>query len=242
NSEIGKALTAVGIWGSRMIEYIQFFKDFYEALEWCENVLLKEHYRRPSIAAIANQPYTSMNQTTRQTPPKSISSPRNDLIQTADKTTQHDENARLNNKPTSILMETFEDNADKDEKFFSNLASYFHKVNVRPGEVLWKQGDTPDCLYLVERGILRAHWRATEDVHERPVECILPGTLAGELGFFTKRKRGATLYADKECKECVLWQMKTEDYDELLDKDPKVANDFIRLALNFSAERLSAMT
>ncbi|CAG8597490.1 66_t:CDS:10 [Acaulospora morrowiae] len=243
NSESANALAAVGIWGDTMKEYIQFFENFNEALERCENMLLEVYYnRRRSVLALTDQPVNKgMAQPTRLSPPKeilNISSPRNNLVQDAGKSILRDERPPQHDKPTSVLIETFQDNTDKNEEFFSKLAPYFHEVNVPSGEILWNQGDSPNCLYLVDHGVLRVHWRAAEGVHARPVESILPGTLAGELGFFTKRKRDATLYADQRC---VLWQMKTEDYDKLLENDPKVANDFMRLALHFSAERLSTM-
>ncbi|CAG8630531.1 23212_t:CDS:1, partial [Racocetra persica] len=146
-------------------------------------------------------------------------------------------------KPTSVLMDAFQDMTDmKDEyldKFFSRIAPYFHEEDVPAGATLWSQGDKPDCLYLVESGLLRATWRATEGDPSRPVETILPGTMAGEIGFFTERKRDATLVAESHC---ILWKMKKSDFDELLEKDPDAASHFMRLTLNFPAERLIAMT
>ncbi|CAG8667312.1 8851_t:CDS:2 [Dentiscutata erythropus] len=147
--------------------------------------------------------------------------------------------SKKSSRPTSVLMDAFEDMTDKKEDFFNLIAPYFHEIPVPSGVILWFQGDTPDCLYLVERGILRATWRAKEGDPSRPVESILPGTLAGELGFFTGRKRDATLVTDSEC---ILWKMEKSDFDSLLAKDPNTANTFMRLALNFSAERLIAMT
>ena len=143
------------------------------------------------------------------------------------------------NKITAVLMEVFEEISHKKEDFFEQLGPYFREINVPSGAILWSQGTIPDCLFLVERGILKATWRAMESDHARPVESILPGTMAGELGFFTGRRREATLVAENDC---VLWQMTKPDYEKLLKKEPKLANQFMRLALNFSAERLSTIT
>ncbi|CAG8571542.1 8622_t:CDS:10, partial [Diversispora eburnea] len=227
NSEVGKALRVGGIWGENPKEFIQIFENFDEALEWCENMLLQAYYSLRSSA------------TTRQTPPKEIFnvSPRHKLVQAAGRVTLHEERPRKYlSKATKILIEAFQDITDKNEEFFNQLAPYFHEIKVPAGVILWKQDERPDCLYLVEKGILRATWRATEGEHAKPVESILPGTLAGELGFFAQRDREATLVAENEC---TLWKMTESDFMKL---PPKVANDFMRLALNFSAERLGTMT
>ncbi|PKY22117.1 hypothetical protein RhiirB3_422837 [Rhizophagus irregularis] len=195
NSEIGKALRSVGIWGDSSNSYLQIFENFNEALEWCENVLLEAYYG------------------------KNISAPLS-----ANKT---------------ALMEAFQDISGKEEGFFDRLEPYFHEIEVPSGAILWRQDAEPDCLYLVEKGILKATWRAMEGDQARPVESILPGTMAGELGFFANKLREATLIAEVDC---VLWQMRRADYDLLLMNEPKIANEFMRLALNFSAERLHAMT
>ncbi|RHZ43933.1 hypothetical protein Glove_801g13 [Diversispora epigaea] len=243
NSEVGKALRVGGIWGENPKEFVQIFEHFDEALEWCENMLLQAYYNLRSSAIRANNQHqqTSPRVTpTKQTPPKEILnnvSPRHKLVQAAGRITLHEERPRKYlNKATKILIEAFQEITDKNEEFFDQLAPFFHEVKVPTGAVLWQQDERPDCLYLVEKGILRATWRAAEGEHAKPVESILPGSLAGELGFFAHRKREATLVAENEC---TLWQMMDSDFMKL---PPKVANDFMRLALNFSAERLSTMT
>ncbi|PKC10721.1 hypothetical protein RhiirA5_389339 [Rhizophagus irregularis] len=210
NSEIGKALRSVGIWGDSSNSYLQIFENFNEALEWCENVLLEAYYG------------------------KNISAPLS-----ANKTDQEERVVKYANKLTAALMEAFQDISGKEEGFFDRLEPYFHEIEVPSGAILWRQDAEPDCLYLVEKGILKATWRAMEGDQARPVESILPGTMAGELGFFANKLREATLIAEVDC---VLWQMRRADYDLLLMNEPKIANEFMRLALNFSAERLHAMT
>lgn len=146
---------------------------------------------------------------------------------------------RNTSKLTAALVEAFHYISEKKEDFYDQLGQYFHEINVPSGAVLWHQDDAPDCLYLVGKGILKATWKATEEDKARPVESILPGTMAGELGFFTDKRREATLIAENEC---VLWIMRRSDYEKLLQDEPNLANEFMRLALNFSAERLNAMT
>lgn len=58
DSEVGKALRGVGIWSDYPREFIQLFENFDEALEWCENMLLRAYYGPRSSAVRANQPQT----------------------------------------------------------------------------------------------------------------------------------------------------------------------------------------
>ncbi|CAG8666853.1 8526_t:CDS:10 [Gigaspora margarita] len=245
NSEVGKALRAIGMWRDEPSNnFLLFYENFNEALEQCENLLLQAYYERASRQLITNQDAIQPIQNGVPESALDISSPRNKIIMNVGMDVlKAKPSTKKNIRPTSILMNAFEDMTDKKEdyleNFFTQLAPYFHETPVPTGVILWFQGDAPDCLYLVERGILRATWRATEDDPSRPVESILPGTLAGEIGFFTGRKRDATLVADSDC---ILWKMRNEDFASLLEKDPNTANAFMRLALNFSAERLISMT
>ncbi|RIB23916.1 sulfate transporter family-domain-containing protein [Gigaspora rosea] len=256
NSEVGKALRAIGMWRDEPYSsnnFLLIYENFNEALEQCENLLLQAYYERAaSRQLITNQDAVQPIQNGIPENALDISSPRNNTIMNVGMDVLTGINiiifdpkpsSKKKIRPTSILMDAFEDMTDQKEdyleNFFNRLAPYFHETPVPTGVILWFQGDAPDCVYLVERGILRATWRATEDDPSRPVESILPGTLAGEIGFFTGRKRDATLVADSDC---ILWKMKNEDFDSLLAKDPNTANAFMRLALNFSAERLIAMT
>ncbi|KAF0492477.1 sulfate transporter family-domain-containing protein [Gigaspora margarita] len=245
NSEVGKALRAIGMWRDEPSNnFLLFYENFNEALEQCENLLLQAYYERASRQLITNQDAIQPIQNGVPESALDISSPRNNnIMKVGMDVLKAKPSTKKNIRPTSILMNAFEDMTDKKEdyleNFFTQLAPYFHETPVPTGVILWFQGDAPDCLYLVERGILRATWRATEDDPSRPVESILPGTLAGEIGFFTGRKRDATLVADSDC---ILWKMRNEDFASLLEKDPNTANAFMRLALNFSAERLISMT
>ncbi|CAG8512283.1 17103_t:CDS:10 [Cetraspora pellucida] len=251
HSEVGKALRAIGMWRDEPFSSdnsLLIYENFNESLEHCENMLLQAYYE--SVSSLISNPTADSTIQPIQARPfgdiSDISSPRQGHIKKIGASILSvlpNPSTKNSNKPTSVLMDTFQDMTDKKEeyleKFFGRIAPYFHEVKVPSGASLWSQGDKPDCLYLVERGILRATWRATEGDPSRPVETILPGTMAGEIGFFTDRKRDATLIAENDC---TLWKMEKSDFDKLLEKDPDAANYFMRLALNFPAERLISMT
>ncbi|CAG8580334.1 380_t:CDS:10 [Ambispora leptoticha] len=243
DSDVGKALRSVGMWWVDDVTtgYLQIFENFNEALEWCENKLLKAYYVRRSTIP---PPEPSHSELVPHSPPKEImdfASPRRKHVQAIGQITLQEESNQVqtHTQPFALLVQTFQDISDKNDEFFRQLMPYFHEIHVPSGACLWKQGDSPDCLYLVERGLLRATFKAEIGEQAKPVESILPGTMAGELGFFADRPRDATLYADMDC---ILWQMRTSDYGKLLSKEPLIANEFMRLSLNFSAERLATMT
>src|SRR5689334_1959963 len=135
-------------------------------------------------------------------------------------------NQQRSTQPIDLLRNAFQELSSVGDDFYTRLAKYFHRVNVPAGAILWRQGDAPDCMYLVERGSLRATFRVEEGNPARQVESILAGTMAGELGFFANRPRDATLVAEMDC---VLWRMADTDYEALVEKDPKVANIFVRI-------------
>ncbi|KAG9289106.1 hypothetical protein G9A89_022415 [Geosiphon pyriformis] len=246
-SEVGKALRSVGMWWvmDDTNQYLKTFENFNEALEWCENMLLKAYYGQrihpPAMSSNANQ--LAMPHNGNPSPPKEITeyaTPRQNLVQAVGRRTLQDEHNTLpSSQPFALLVQAFQDISDKNHDFFIRLSAYFHEIHAPSGARLWQQGDAPDCLYLVERGLLRAQYIPEFGEQPRAVESILPGTMAGELGFFADRPRDASLFAESDC---VLWQMRTSDYERLLNKEPKIANEFMRLSLNFSAERLATMT
>ncbi|CAG8559235.1 10880_t:CDS:10 [Paraglomus brasilianum] len=242
-SDVGKALRAVGMWDDGNREFLHTFETFYEALEWCENELLRAYYVRPATHVVKPNEREVGLTLPPHTQPKAISefhSPRQKLVEAAGKITLQDDNMhqQRSTQPIDLLRNALQELTNADDDFYTRLSKYFHRVNVPAGAILWRQGDAPDCMYLVERGSLRATFRVEEGNPARQVESILAGTMAGELGFFANRPRDATLVAEMDC---VLWRMADTDYETLITKDPKVANLFIRVSLNFSAERLATM-
>jgi SulP family sulfate permease len=82
----------------------------------------------------------------------------------------------------------------------------------------------------------------TEDSERHQViatESILPGTIVGELGLFTETPRTKTLTVEQDT---VLWKMSKTNFNRMLDQEPTISNRFIRMALNFSAERLKLVS
>lgn len=75
----------------------------------------------------------------------------------------------------------------------SEVRKLIHDVNeerLSPGEVLFRQGEASDALYLVRSGQVRL------DQHGSPVETVRAGAILGELPLLTGSPRGFTATAD----------------------------------------------
>ncbi|CAM0135823.1 unnamed protein product [Umbelopsis sp. WA50703] len=147
-------------------------------------------------------------------------------------------------QPIAIMTQAFGELSSRaNPDMYMHLAPYFKRVTFPTGTVLWQPGDESCCLYIVEKGLLRSSMIETADDSERhqvmAQESILPGTIVGELGLFTELPRTKSLTVDQDS---VLWKLSKEDFNRMLEQEPKVANGFICMALNFSAERLKLVS
>lgn len=147
-------------------------------------------------------------------------------------------------QPIAIMTQAFGELSSRaNPDLYMHLAPYFVRVTFTTGTTLWQPGDESCCLYIVEKGLLRSSMIETADDSERhqvmAQESILPGTIVGELGLFTELPRTKSLTVDQDS---VLWKLSKEDFNRLLEQEPKVANNFICMALNFSAERLKLVS
>ncbi len=62
-----------------------------------------------------------------------------------------------------------------------------------PGEVIFGQGDTGDCMYVIRSG------EVDIEVNGKVVETLTPGTLFGEMALIDGGPRSATARAKTDC-------------------------------------------
>jgi SulP family sulfate permease len=70
-------------------------------------------------------------------------------------------------EPTFSLIKTFSAHTN-DPELMAKLAVYFSRVELKAGEVLWRQGDIADGLYVIESGVLQANYDFA--AHSAPVQ------------------------------------------------------------------------
>jgi predicted acylesterase/phospholipase RssA/CRP-like cAMP-binding protein len=112
------------------------------------------------------------------------------------------------------------------------LAGELEPVNVAAGEVIFRQGDAGEGLFLVVSGRLRVSVAA--DGPERALYDIGRGAIVGEMALLTDRPRAATVLAVRDSD---LLLLRVSSFRSLLERSPALVSGVIRLL----ADRLLAV-
>jgi len=122
--------------------------------------------------------------------------------------------------------------ADVDETPLRELVARGEIVDLEPGEVLIRQGDVADALYVVLDGELEVTRQSGES--RLPVAVVGPGSLQGEIAALEGGTRVATVAATRTAE---VLRIPVDAMRELLAAGPDVALSVIRTAV----ARLRAM-
>ena len=126
------------------------------------------------------------------------------------------------NATTSALVRTNPVLARLAPATVTNLIQAGETVELRPGEILIRQGDRSDCAYLVLEGELEI--RVDTSYGEVPLAHVSPGSLIGEIGVFADLPRTATVRAQDAA--CVL-RLDRADLLQATDTDPELSRSII---------------
>jgi len=113
------------------------------------------------------------------------------------------------------LREVF---GDIEQEVIDRVRPCMTTVALMGGQVLMRQGDPPDSIYLVLSGRLRALARRGEDDHVVLGE-IGRGEPIGEMGVVMQQPRGATIVA---LRDSVLLRLSAQDFTDLLQSWPRL--------------------
>jgi len=127
----------------------------------------------------------------------------------------------------NTVIKAFSSYGDADVQQFSGVAEYFTKMIVPTSHVLWRQGDEPDGLYIIESGVLRAIYAFVNQTQHFE-ESMVPGAVAGELSALSNSLRNATCVVDHHA---TLWKMSMQGLDRLRREKPYLAMLFTQLVL-----------
>jgi SulP family sulfate permease len=117
------------------------------------------------------------------------------------------------------------------------LLPYFTIRDIRAGDTLFRQGDDDYDTILLVRGTLSAHLDLGGGQSVR-LRKFLPGTLTGEMAFYTDRKRSASLMADTDA---TIGVISGESLLRLHREHPAVAAEFYLMAARLMAHRIISM-
>lgn len=117
-------------------------------------------------------------------------------------------------------------NLVQSSKIFSSLSEAnckkllpkFQKVTLVKDEILFHQGDTPDCVYILASGKLSAYL-VTANGETKLINYINIGETVGELGALSNEPRTLTI---KAAKDSVLLKLSNKDFLHICHEYPAV--------------------
>lgn len=245
-SRIGRDLRAVGLGEDEV--GVKFMPDLNSALESCENEQLKTFYTQQEALRVMRTrqaenlevPDKQPAQPTQALDYLSQSPRRNQLHQVAHNVlVQHESGAsrwRGISEPLKLMLQIFHDISDKNEDFWFRAKPYFKRMEYPAGAVLYHRGDPANGFYLLEHGELRADYETPQGKLQEP---IVQGTTCGELPFFSRTARTATVTA---VKPCIVWVMDTDAWERLRVNENDVYQELLAVSLKLTTERMNAMT
>jgi SulP family sulfate permease len=117
------------------------------------------------------------------------------------------------------------------------LLPYFTIRDIKAGDTVFRQGDDDYDTILLVRGTLSAHLDLGGGRSVR-LRKFLPGTLTGEMAFYTDRKRSASLMADTDA---TIGVISGASLLRLSRDQPAVAAEFHQMAARLMAQRILSM-
>jgi CRP-like cAMP-binding protein len=105
------------------------------------------------------------------------------------------------------------------------LASVARTISLRPGQILFVQGDASNGCYPVLSGALRVSYFSAEG-HETVLALLGKGDVVGEMGLFDAAPRSATVTAQTECE---LAFIATTEFFRCADADPPIYRHLLKL-------------
>jgi CRP-like cAMP-binding protein len=106
-----------------------------------------------------------------------------------------------------------------DAEKIDRLARRMRMIIYGPGEVVLRQGDPGDSLYVVRSGSVAVQLGAS--AARKTVATLAAGQFFGEMSLMTGESRAATVVAKTDC-ECYI--VDKEAFQEILDERPELAN------------------
>lgn len=98
----------------------------------------------------------------------------------------------------------YRDVAHSEPWQYDLLLNHSRLIELAPGDVILRKGDIDTWMYFVLKGQLAVYADAPENLGS-PINFITPGELFGDLAIFAGGKRNATVVADKNSREVVLF-------------------------------------
>jgi CRP/FNR family transcriptional regulator, cyclic AMP receptor protein len=107
-----------------------------------------------------------------------------------------------------------------------SIAPYLVQGQLRAGDMLVRQGDTDRTMYLLGKGNMQVYAIQPEPGAPR-IALLRPGAVVGEMGLFNDGPRSAHVEA---VTACTVWSLRSARLDELSQRLPTLAYEWVRAA------------
>jgi SulP family sulfate permease len=121
---------------------------------------------------------------------------------------------------------------------FQPLLSFLVRQELAAGDTLIKQGDPPGSLYFIESGQVTARLDQVGQPALR-LQTMGSGHIVGEIGFYLKQRRTASVVADEDS---VVYCLTRERLARMEEEHPETASLLHRLVIQLVSERVSHLT
>jgi len=109
---------------------------------------------------------------------------------------------------------------DTPENILADLAPLMKEMEYEQGTEIFKEGETGDCMYIIQQGNIKIHKGNTT------LAILKEKEVFGELSLLDADTRSASATADTDC---LLYKIDQEPFYELMDERPEVAKGFIKI-------------
>jgi len=109
---------------------------------------------------------------------------------------------------------------DTPENILADLAPLMKEMEYELGTEIFKEGDTGDCMYIIQQGNIKIHKGNTT------LAILKEKEVFGELSLLDADTRSASATTETDC---ILYKIDQEPFYELMDERPEVAKGFIKI-------------
>jgi CRP-like cAMP-binding protein len=119
-----------------------------------------------------------------------------------------------------LLLKSLNLFKETPENILADLAPLMKEMQYELGTEIFKEGETGDCMYIIQQGNIKIHKGNTT------LAILKEKEVFGELSLLDADTRSASATADTDC---ILYKIDQEPFYELMDERPEVAKGFIKI-------------
>lgn len=122
-----------------------------------------------------------------------------------------------------------------DPEAVQRLMAYAEVLVLHTGEVLLREGETPDAIFYLDHGSLRVSVIAPNGRRSR-LRSLRSGSMVGEIGYFLGQPRVATVEAEEKCR---IIRLSGQQLERMRREDPALSATLYVWLVHELAERLA---